>query len=237
MKKHVIANWKENFNIGESSSWLDKFQTFFKQGTDFGNVTICASFPLLSSIRGYLTDSKINLKLGAQDVSRFEKGAYTGEVSVLQLKGLVDRVIIGHSERRRYFGEDISSLYPKVKAASINGLLPLVFLESSEFLSEIFPERSYPDGLFLVYEPLAAISQNGLANAEPVENVKNICEKLNGETGGRFPIIYGGSVNAENADQYLSQKEIDGVVVGQASLDPETFSNIVKLAFKYDFTS
>ena len=235
MKKQVIANWKENFTIEQSLNWLDKFLTFFKQGTDFSSVMICASFPLLYSIRKYLVDAEINLRLGAQDVSRFEKGAYTGEVSVLQLKGLVDGIIIGHSERRRYFGEEVSSLYPKVRGASINGFLPLVFLESSEFLLKIFPDRSYPDGLFLVYEPPTAISQSGLGNALSVEDVIKACEELNGETGGRFPIIYGGSVNAENAENYLSQKEVDGVIVGQASLDPETFSNIVKMSFKYDF--
>lgn len=230
MKKLIVANWKENKTRGEVLEWLKVFLKEFAGGQDFSRTILCASYPLLYPLRRELEQRRISLKLGAQDVSRFEQGAYTGEVSLRQLVDLVDYVLLGHSERQKYFGETLEDVAAKIRLCQKYGLKTLIFLRSVADLKEIKKNISSFKGAFLVYEPPSAISQKGVYRAQDSTAVAEAASAFKREAGGTGRVLYGGSVNAESIGSFLACPEIDGVVVGQASLEPVVFARIVKSA-------
>lgn len=212
--KYFIANWKANKNLRESLEWIDKFLTLQLQN-DRIKVVICPPFPLLYPLKEKIKKAK-NIYLGSQDISQFESGSYTGEVTAKSLQGLVDYAIIGHSERRKHFQENEGSLAKKV------------FLAQRYQIEPIFCIRNENDHIartvkIVAYEPVAAI---GTGKNEELSNILAMKKKL--AVAGEIAFLYGGSVNKANANIYLKSSQIDGLLIGGASLDPRHFFEIIK---------
>jgi triosephosphate isomerase len=208
---------------------------------------ICPPFPFLREAKAALEGSSI--ALGAQNVHWEPQGAYTGEVSPLMLRGLVDCVIIGHSERRQYFCETDDTVNRRLKAALAHGLTPIVCVgetkdERAAGRTDEVLTRQVREGLagvpwtgacVVAYEPVWAIGTGLAATGEQAnETVGSIRALLGGLFGAEIAqetrIQYGGSVKAENIAEFVAQPEIDGALVGGASLDADAFAAIVRAA-------
>jgi len=232
-RKLIVANWKLN---PTTQSEAEKLFNSIKDGVkDINDVetVICPPFIYLSKLRG--------LDLGAQDCYWEEKGAYTGEISVAMLKNLGCRyIIVGHSERRKYFAETDESVNKKIKAVLKAGLIPIVCIgetqeeRESEKTEEVL-EKEIKDGLekidlskiVIAYEPIWAIGTGNACDVEEAQRMKEIIQKM---TSKNVKILYGGSANANNAEDYLKQAGFNGLLVGGASLKSDEFISIVKLA-------
>jgi len=217
----VVANLKAHKTWKEIESWLDavgpKFQDFN------GTVIFCPSYPFLASAKEKIDRDSINIKLGSQDISKFEQGAYTGEVAASQIADLVEYTIIGHSERRQNFKEDDKVLEEKVENAIAAGIKPIFCVQNEE--TPVPPSVS-----IVAYEPVFAI---GTGNPDKPENVQEISQKLNArlaarQANGQYTLLYGGSVSASNVKSFVDQQAVDGVLVGATnSLDPQEFVAIL----------
>jgi len=209
-------------------------------GTKVGNwkldkveIVICPPFTALQALKleigklgiprksGSYEASNWEIKLGAQDLSPFDTGPYTGEVSARMLSELVDYVLVGHSERRRYFGETTEMIGQKVKIAQKAGIVPIV---CAARLKEV------PGGLnnyFLMFEPPEAISKEGVYRPKSPEDVGKTIAYWKSKLSGAGKFLYGGSVNSGNIAKFLSLPDIAGVVVGHASLEAGTFIDLL----------
>lgn len=232
-----------NKTLAETQEFLSEFGTGVKEISD-RDIVISPPFTSLSAAAEKLKDS--NIILAAQDVFYEEKGAYTGEISPLMLVDLGCKyVIIGHSERRQYFHETDESVNKKIKAAKKAGLGAIVCI--GESLGEREAEMTLGvlqrelekglDGidskdLVIAYEPIWAIGTGKTATPEQAQEVHAyIRERLRilyGNKADEFCIIYGGSVTPENVDSLMVCKDVDGALVGGASLKVESFTRIVK---------
>lgn len=227
-KPLVIANWKATNKIKEAIEWVKKAKPELEKA-NHADTIICPPFTSLPIVSSLFHNSVI--KVGAQDVSKFKKGAYTGEVSVEMLDGLVQYCIIGHSERRKYFGEGDDDVIAKVKLLLENKINPILCV------SDINQIESYLDRgeeiieaaekIIFVYEPPSAISGGGTYRPEDPETANKNAEEIGKKIGKRITTLYGGSVNPDNVYTFLSQKNIDGTLVGQASTDPVIFSKLL----------
>ncbi len=206
---------------------------------------VCPPFISLVSVRDAVAGSTV--KLGAQNMYFEEKGAYTGEISPLMLAGLCEYVIIGHSERRQYFREAGEMINRKVKAALKAGLKPILCvgekLEENEAgktadivtgqLKSALVDIEQVDGLVIAYEPVWAIgtgrAATGKQSNETIGLIRETAGRLfDNATARNMRILYGGSVTAENIEEFVSQPEIDGGLVGGASLKADQFVAIVR---------
>ncbi len=206
---------------------------------------ICPPFISLAPLRDLLKGSSI--KLGAQNLYFEEKGAYTGEISPLMVAELCEFVIIGHSERRQYFHETGEIVNKKVKAALKVGLKPILCVGEklaekeagrtegvvSEQLSSALAGIGKVNGMSIAYEPVWAIGSGQAATAEQANNtigfIRQTVARLSGDKiAQKMRILYGGSVTAENISEFIEQPEIDGALVGGASLKTDQFFSIVK---------
>ncbi len=240
MKKIIIANWKMNPDTELETVSLT-------QKIDSENLIIAPPYPFLGAVR---KSQKLS-KLGAQDVFWETKGAYTGEVSAVQLKSLgVQYVILGHSERR-ILGETNDVVVKKVRAAMNLGLIPIICIGDglsdkmagkSEVaaMNQLSPVmetlKTFKSGkIIFAYEPVWAISTQKDAKPDTPENAKNMILKIKnkvldeGLKGLEFHFIYGGSVNGLNAGGFLKYDEIEGALVGGASLKPDELTRILKI--------
>lgn len=212
--KYFVANWKTNKNLNEAFIWVDRFlKNNLKLIKD--QVIICPPYPLIYPLKEKLSGFK-NIFFGSQDISAKPVGSFTGEVTGHTLKNLVSYVIIGHSERRKYFSENDEILKQKLSQTLDNGLEPIYCLRGTD---DFVPDRVN----FIAYEPISAI---GSGKNETVANVLIVREKLNLKPGTKF--LYGGSVNNNNAADYLNSDKIDGFLIGGASLDPQLFFEITQ---------
>ena len=246
MRRKVIAgNWKMNMLPNEAIEYIDKLAPLVKDTEN--EVILCV--PYTDLFYALLTAQNTNIKIGAQNMHFAEKGAYTGEVSAKMLKSInVEYVIIGHSERRQYFNETDETVNKKIKSAFENGLKPIVCVgetleerESGKTESIITKQTELAlDGLtneqlentIIAYEPIWAIGTGKTATSEDANNsikaIRNKIEELYGKDVAEKVIIqYGGSVKSKNAKELFEMSDIDGGLVGGASLDPEEFSKIV----------
>ncbi len=214
----IVANWKSNKTVSEAKNWLDEFKISENLGEK--EIIICPPFTLLGFLAEEITKGDLPIKLGAQDVSAFEGGAHTGEVKAEELKEFAQYVIIGHSERRKNFHEDDSLLAQKVSMSLSSNLTPIFCVSS--------PDMFIPQGVSLVaYEPLSAI---GTGNADNPENADGVAAQIKETNKIVSAVLYGGSVTPENVKSFTEMENIDGVLVGGASLNASSFSNIVKNA-------
>lgn len=217
MKKlFIIATWKSHKTTPEAIVWLQEIAN--KKWQNIGNkeLIVCPPFPLLSTVKAFMTEKKLPFKIGAQDISPFDEGPYTGAVNGKQIKEFADYVIIGHSERRTHFNEDEETLELKVQMALKAGLTPIYCVQGKN--------TPVPKGVTLVaYEPVSAIGNDHPDNPADAETVAaKIKEKH------KIPfVLYGGSVAAENVTSFTHMADIDGVLVSTHSLDPKSFIKIV----------
>lgn len=216
MKKLFIAgNWKSNKTTEEAGAWLEKLNVPQIAGT----VVVCAPFTALAPMHWAIGQRKLPIELGAQDVSPFGDGAYTGEVSARQVKELAGWVIIGHSERRNYFGETDELLGKKTAMAKEAGLKVIYCVQDAH--------TAAPQGVDVIaYEPVWAI---GTGKTDTPQNAASVVSEIKSRTGVQI-CIYGGSVTAENVKDFVSTDVIDGVLPGGASLDPGKFGALVTRA-------
>jgi len=246
-KKIIAGNWKMNLDYNEAKSLI---QDIAKSKEDFNSETeivVFPSMPYLSVFHELLKDNDW-IKLGAQNCYTKNTGAYTGETSPTQLKSLgVDYCLVGHSERRDIFIEDYALLAKKVKALLEVNITP-VFCCGEQLQvreSNVYKEfimRQIEDSLFslsaqdlakvvIAYEPVWAIGTGKTATAEQAQEIHNlvrnrIAKDFGDKTANSMSIIYGGSMKPDNARELLAQKDIDGGLIGGASLDADTFAQI-----------
>ncbi|WP_230861147.1 triose-phosphate isomerase [Mycoplasma sp. 'Moose RK'] len=228
-----------NKTLTEAKEFIRDFDSFFSKSADkISNDLDFAIAPSFSSLTAILESKVERLQLAAQDVSQFQSGSYTGEVSAKMLKDLsVNFVIIGHSERRMFLKETNEDLIYKVDQAQTNGLIPIFcvgesFLEfeshktESVIISQINAIKHILnfEKVIIAYEPIWAIGTGKTATPEIADNV---CSLIKSNFGENLKVVYGGSVNSENVAKFLSKKSIDGVLVGGASLDPKEFVKIL----------
>ena len=246
MRRKVIAgNWKMNMLPNEAMDYVTKLEPLVKDSKN--DVIICV--PYVDLFYAINLAQGTNIRIGAQNMHFEEKGAYTGEVSANMLKSMnVEYVIIGHSERRQYFAETDESVNKKLKAAYEYGLKPIVCvgetLEQREegITEDIITSQTEKalDGLtneqvtstIIAYEPIWAIGTGKTATSEDANNaIKAIRNKISeiygNDVADNVIIQYGGSVKSSNAKELFTTSDIDGGLVGGASLDPEEFSKIV----------
>ena len=246
MRRKVIAgNWKMNMLPNEAIEYIDKLAPLVKDTKN--EVILCV--PYTDLFYALLTAQNTNIKIGAQNMHFAEKGAYTGEVSAKMLKSInVEYVIIGHSERRQYFNETDETVNKKIKSAFENGLKPIVCVgetleerESGKTESIITKQTELAlDGLtneqventIIAYEPIWAIGTGKTATSEDANNsikaIRNKISQIYGQNvSDRVIIQYGGSVKSTNCKELFNMSDIDGGLVGGASLNPEEFAKIV----------
>ena len=246
MRKKVIAgNWKMNMLPGEAIEFITELTPLVKDSKN--EVILCV--PYTDLFYALLTAQGTNIKIGAQNMHFEEKGAYTGEVSGKMLKSInVEYVIIGHSERRQYFNETDETVNKKIKAAFANGFKPIVCVgetleqrEAGKTVEIITKQTELAlEGLtneqvkntIIAYEPIWAIGTGKTATSEDANNsikeIRNKIADIYGKDVAEEVIIqYGGSVKSTNAKELFEMSDIDGGLVGGASLKAEEFSKIV----------
>lgn len=246
MRRKIIAgNWKMNMLPNETIKFIDEIAPLVKDTKN--EVVLCV--PYIDLFYSLLTAQNTNIKIGAQNMHQEEKGAYTGEVSAEMLKSIgVEYVIIGHSERRQYYNETDKSVNEKIKAALKNGLKPIVCVgetleqkeegKTEEIITKQVElaleglEKEQVEKVIVAYEPIWAIGTGKTATKEDANsNIKCIRNKIadiyGQNTADKVIILYGGSVKASNSKELFEMSDIDGALVGGASLKVEEFSKIV----------
>ncbi len=240
----IAGNWKMNTTVTEAVKLVNDMKARLDSINGIEKL-VCPPFVSLTSVAEALKGTTV--KLGAQNIHFMEKGAYTGEVSPLMLAGLCEYVIIGHSERRQYFGDTNEVVNKKIKAALVAGLKPILCvgerLEENEAgkTGEVVTSQlngsldgiEYDTRLVIAYEPVWAIGTGKAATAEQANDTIGICrnvlvELYGKESADNIKILYGGSVTAANAAELMRKPEIDGALIGGASLKADEFVSIAK---------
>ena len=249
-KKIVAGNWKMNKTFDEAQALVSEVINMVQdEVNNQAEVVLCPPFPFLSTV-GKALGGNVKIHLGAQNCHQKESGAYTGEVSADMLKSVgVEYVILGHSERRQYFYEDNQMLEAKVKAALKAGLIPIFCIGESleqreqDLTFEVI-ETQLKEGLFhvtneefervvIAYEPIWAIGTGKTATSQQAQEVhafirEQIARHYDAEAAANTTILYGGSANPANARELFSQPDIDGGLIGGASLKSRDFTDIIK---------
>lgn len=249
--KIVAGNWKMNKNLPEALALTTELKNILSaEYKGKSTVLVCVPFPFIQAVHHFAAASPI--QVGAQNCSQHDSGAYTGEVSAPMIKSLgISYVIIGHSERRQYFGEDGPLLAKKTDQCLVNGLTPvfccgeplevreagkhteLVKMQVSESLFHLSPDQLLK--VVIAYEPVWAIGTGKTASAQQAQDMHEIiratlAEKYGKDVADQIRILYGGSVKADNAAELFSCPDVDGGLVGGASLKAREFAEIVKAA-------
>ena len=247
----IAGNWKMNLDHQQAIALVQKLAWSLKDaGHDYASaeVVVFPPFTDIRSVQNLIDADKFELGLGAQDLSKFDNGAYTGEISGAFLSKLaVDYVLVGHSERRTYHNEDDSTIQAKTAAAFRHGLVPVICV--GETLEELESEGAAAvpirqtiaalaghetlGDFVIAYEPVWAIGTGKVATPEEAASVCGkiraaIAEEHGAEIADKTRILYGGSVKAANVAGFLRSPEVDGVLVGGASLDADEFSGIAR---------
>ena len=240
----IAGNWKMNTTVSEAVKLVGEMRPLLDPINNVEKV-VCPPFVSLTAVREILKGSSV--KLGAQNMYFEEKGAYTGEVSPLMLAGLCEYVILGHSERRQYFGETNEIINKKVRAALKAGVKPILCVGESlaqyeagkteavvtDHVTGSLKDIPASANLVIAYEPVWAIGTGRAATSEQANKiigiVRKIVAKLYGDSFAQsLRILYGGSVTPDNIAELMGQPEIDGGLVGGASLKVDAFTSIVK---------
>ncbi|MBR3368692.1 triose-phosphate isomerase [Candidatus Saccharibacteria bacterium] len=251
VKTYIIGNWKMNFTVGESSLFLHKLQTKIHPSRDI-QVVVAPSLMALQPLS--LQIDRRKLKLSAQNFYHQDFGAFTGEVSVSQLRNLVDYAIVGHSERRHILGEDEKDIRLKVAAGLRNGIKPILCIgetaeerkngETADVIRDQLlsglreVSREEIKDVIIAYEPVWAISTTknaSQATPDKIQEVIDLIRKTLKSTFGKenaeeVAILYGGSVKPTNAAAYLEIEGVNGLLIGGASLIAPEFLDIIETA-------
>ena len=242
----VAGNWKMHKTAHEAADFVARLAAYVPNGVD---VAVCPPYTALAEAAG--AASGLRIAVYAQNMHQADFGAFTGEVSAAMLTEIgVDGVVLGHSERRQYFGETDRALQEKVAAALAAGLRPILCVgeredereageterklrhQVQEGLEKVESERL--SEVTIAYEPIWAIGTGKVATPEIAEEAIAFVRALVGdrskEAADRIRVLYGGSVKPDNAAEILAEADVDGALVGGASLDPEGFARIVAAA-------
>ena len=239
----IAGNWKMNTTVAEARA-LSKTLASNLNGVPAVEVLLCPPFISLTTVGAEIAAT--TLKLGAQNLHPEPKGAFTGEVSPAMLSGLCDYVIVGHSERRALFGEDDNFVNRKLHAALAHDITPILCVgetlaqREANATGEVLTRQVIgglkdvpPNADFVVaYEPVWAIGTGKAASASDAEQAislirQTISQQLGEQAAASTRILYGGSVKSSNISDFITSDDIDGALVGGASLDPDDFSGIV----------
>lgn len=234
-----VGNWKMNKTAAETQLFIENFKSYKNDNCD---IAICAPFTAL-----HVFDGNENFKLGAQNFYPAAKGAFTGEVSLEMLKEYgVSYILIGHSERREYFHEEDAFLQEKYRFAVQEKLTPILCVgetlelrqkgEALRFcgvqvkaILENIKVEGLPNEMIIAYEPIWAIGTGYHASSDDAQemcaHLRQIVQNLCGDCETR--ILYGGSVNTDNVASYMSKEDIDGALIGGASLEAESFAALI----------
>ncbi|GGB35917.1 triosephosphate isomerase [Lentibacillus populi] len=252
MRKNVIAgNWKMNKTLSEANQFVEEVAAKAPSNEQV-EVIVCAPFPFLASLVEKAKGSSV--KIGAQNMHYEDNGAFTGEVSPVMLNDLgVTHVVIGHSERREYFAETSETVNKKTHAAFSHDLTPIVCVgetleqrEANETMNHVESQvRKALEGLsdeqvadtIIAYEPIWAIGTGKTATSDQANEVcthiRNVIKDVtSNETAEKVIIQYGGSVKPANVDELLAKSDIDGALVGGASLETASFLKLVEAGTK-----
>ncbi|WP_418277980.1 triose-phosphate isomerase [Isoptericola jiangsuensis] len=249
----MAGNWKMNLDHAEAIAAVQKLAWTLKDAShdyDAVEVAVLAPFTDLRSVQTLVDADKLDLRYGAQDVSQHESGAYTGEISGAMLARLgCSYVAVGHSERREYHAEDDAVVNAKVKAAFGKKITPILCVGEGLDIRKAGDQVAYTlaqvDGalegvaadqakdVVIAYEPVWAIGTGEVATPEDAQEVcgairGRLAELYDGELAAGVRVLYGGSVKSGNVAQIMAQPDVDGALVGGASLDPQEFAKIAR---------
>jgi len=249
----IAGNWKLNLDHLEATHAVQKLAWLLQDAKhNFGEVEVVVlpSFTSIRSVQTLIDADKLDVKIGAQDVSAQTAGAFTGEVSGAQLAKLnVSYVTVGHSERRDYHGESDAVVGAKVKAAFDHGITPILCIGEGLDVRKAGQQVEYTlaqlDGaleglpadrakqLVVAYEPVWAIGTGEVATPADAQEVcgairGRLAELYDADVADAVRVLYGGSVKSGNIASIMAEKDVDGVLVGGASLDPEEFAKIAR---------
>ena len=244
----IAGNWKMNLTHLEAIQFIQDLGYEFKNKNNI-DVCICPPFTALRSVKNIIDADKLSIKIGAQNMHWEESGAFTGEISPLMLAALgMDYVIIGHSERREYFSETNEIVNKKVKSAFVHNLKPIMCVGESLAIRESGKAREFVLGqvteclkdidvknifdLTIAYEPIWAIGTGKNATSNDANDMcsairKKIADLYNNSAAELLRIQYGGSVKPSNITELMSMPDIDGALVGGASIKVEDFAAII----------
>lgn len=214
--KYYVANWKANKNLDEAKAWLVELSALIHLHPFVDKIIVCPPTPYIIPLSKMAEDLKI--ELGAQNLSQYPLGSYTGETTAKQLKGHVEYALIGHNERRVYFHENEEILSEKFVQAKMAGIEPIYCIRS---VADKIPDETK----IVAYEPVTAIGSGQNEDPEKVINVKNslfLQDK-------KAIFLYGGSVTKDNAKAYIKTGEIDGFLIGSESLTARNFFEIISV--------
>ena len=254
----IIANWKMNTTLAEAEILLSHYKNTLRKYQDL-DIVICPPYIWLVPLAENLSRGKSHIKLGAQDVFYESFGSYTGEISPRMLKGIAKYVIVGHSERRKYFDETLVDMIKKVNAVLEANLKPIICLgeqskmplkqrvwgrptaidrrnnvfKELEYLLQNIKKKDYDD-LIIAYEPVWAIGTGEAATggyvAAVIYGIRERIAKLSSKAmAEKTRILYGGSVDSKNIKEFIYQPEIDGILVGTSALRVREFSKICEV--------
>lgn len=244
-KQYAVANWKMYKTAREASHYIEELAPLVAKT----KVQVFLSVPFTSIATAAQTAKDTNIVIGAQNMSDARDGAFTGEIAALMLKEAgADFVILGHSERRHVFGESDAFIHRKVMRALQDDLVPILCVGETEKerkngkMEEVLQRqiesafhqipKEAAEKVILAYEPVWAIGTGQTATPKQAQEAHAFCRAILSEIVGKrkadsMAILYGGSVKSANAGELAAEKDIDGVLVGGASLDPKTFAEIV----------
>lgn len=251
MKTYIVGNFKLNFTVGEASIYLHKL---LKALPNYRDIEVVVAPPIIALQPLSLQTDRHKIKLAAQNAFYRDYGAFTGETSFSQLRGVADYAIIGHSERRYIFGEDDKMVGKKIAAAIRNKVTPILcigeteseraFGETADVIRDqvigglIDVSDDDLDKVVIAYEPVWAISSTKaakLATPDEVAEAVALIRKTLADTYGaglaeKVPVLFGGSVNPSNAGAYLTVPGVNGLLVGGSSLILNEFADIIEVA-------
>lgn len=250
-RKYLIAgNWKMNKTAPDGVELINGILSEIGSQTEVG-VAICPPFTALESAAKALSEAN-NVQLGAQNMHPEADGAYTGEISAAMLRTFyVSFVILGHSERRQYFGETDAFINQKVLAALDNSLKPILCVgetieqreagKTLEVIEEqvkgglVGVDKKFAESIVVAYEPVWAIGTGKTATPEMAQEVhaairKMLADVLGAEAADKIRLLYGGSMKPANAAELLAEKDIDGGLIGGAALEAKSFAKLVEAA-------
>ena len=251
MRKNLIAgNWKMHASHLDAIQMVQKLSYRLDPGDyERVEVVVCPPFTALRSVQTVIEADHLLMQLGAQDVYWEEEGAYTGEISPLMLQKLaVSYVIVGHSERRQLFAETDDEVSRKVRGVFAHDMTPILAVGETEaerdegltrekvgsqvrIALKALPSDQV-ERLVIAYEPIWAIGTGRTADADDAGEVagfiRGVVDEQWGEVAAEVRILYGGSVNSGNISGFMAKRDIDGALVGGASLDPDQFASIVR---------
>lgn len=227
MKRFVIGNWKCHKNIEDAGRWFDTFSSLYRPAPEV-EVIVAPSFICLPALAARLKErGPGGVFLAAQDISPFPKGGYTGAIAADMVRGLAGSVIVGHSERRRYFHETIQDVVNKVHEAVDFGLRPILCVEPATAMAQLAPLTDIDcEKMIIAYCPVDPLTFRIPESPDRVrEGIRFIAEMHPNRA-----IVYGGSITPDNAADYLTLPGLSGVMVGAASLEAGSFAGICHLA-------